>query len=177
MDPEADADAAAMAAAMGFSSFGAQDRPQKKRRYNPAVDAVSQSSPSLKDASTGSNSTPLGKQTSTPKQAANEDEIDLEGEDDEQQSGQKEAPRESEGQVPSHHGLPARPAPGTGFVGSRGQPASRERASQGTSAKPWYEGYYDNMSNENPWERIEKKLGLESKGTWVPRQTHPVPDI
>src|SRR5262245_38098972 len=41
-DPEDDG--AAMAAAMGFSSFGAQDRPAKKRRYHSGSDAVVSSS-------------------------------------------------------------------------------------------------------------------------------------
>ncbi|KAK2004299.1 hypothetical protein LX36DRAFT_650083 [Colletotrichum falcatum] len=35
--------------------------------------------------------------------------------------------------------------------------------------KPWWEGYYDHASNENPWERLEKKAGVQSRGTWVSR--------
>lgn len=71
-----DADAAAMAQMMGFSAFGVQDRPQKKRRYNPLADAATEHQPSSKQqhhhqqhrqgnsrgaaSSTGSNATPLG---------------------------------------------------------------------------------------------------------------------
>jgi hypothetical protein len=35
--------------------------------------------------------------------------------------------------------------------------------------KPWWEGYYDPTSNENPWEKLEQAMGLEPKGTWCPR--------
>ncbi|GJC83739.1 hypothetical protein ColLi_06577 [Colletotrichum liriopes] len=34
---------------------------------------------------------------------------------------------------------------------------------------PWWEGYYDRTSNENPWERLEEKAGVQSRGTWVSR--------
>ncbi|KXH65186.1 hypothetical protein CNYM01_08121 [Colletotrichum nymphaeae SA-01] len=42
---------------------------------------------------------------------------------------------------------------------------------QRNDGKPWWEGYYDPASNENPWERLEKKAGVLSKGTWVARGT------
>ncbi|KAF4776692.1 hypothetical protein HER10_EVM0008104 [Colletotrichum scovillei] len=44
---------------------------------------------------------------------------------------------------------------------------------QRNDGKPWWEGYYDPASNENPWERLEKKAGVLSKGTWVARGTQP----
>lgn len=186
MDPEPDADAAAMAAAMGFSTFGAQDRPQKKRRYNPAVDAatsVAQSSRGPKAATTGSNSTPLGKHTgaSRGEERPNGDEINLEDEgEDELGSAQDTIAQDDSKEELSHtapsHGLPARPAPGTGFVGSLPHGRGRqENVSKPQSSKIWYEGYYDNTSNENPWERLEKTMGVEAKGSWVARQTQPVP--
>ncbi|KAL2883396.1 hypothetical protein SGCOL_001078 [Colletotrichum sp. CLE4] len=40
---------------------------------------------------------------------------------------------------------------------------------QRNDGKPWWDGYYDPASNENPWERLEKKAGVLSKGTWVAR--------
>ncbi|KAJ0300474.1 hypothetical protein COL5a_006747 [Colletotrichum fioriniae] len=40
---------------------------------------------------------------------------------------------------------------------------------QRNDGKPWWEGYYDPASNENPWEKLEKKAGVLSKGTWVAR--------
>ncbi|TIC96893.1 hypothetical protein CH35J_007675 [Colletotrichum higginsianum] len=40
---------------------------------------------------------------------------------------------------------------------------------QGKDGKPWWEGYYDRASNENPWDRLEKKAGVQSRGSWVPR--------
>ncbi|KAK1986365.1 hypothetical protein LZ30DRAFT_582314 [Colletotrichum cereale] len=38
---------------------------------------------------------------------------------------------------------------------------------QRNDGKPWWEGYYDHASNENPWERLEKRAGVQSRGTWV----------
>ncbi|KAB5586138.1 hypothetical protein GE09DRAFT_1073516 [Coniochaeta sp. 2T2.1] len=65
-------EAAAMAAMMGFSSFGSQAPPSKKRRYNPRADAVLSDStlpapssslpskpPAPKDRGTGANMMPL----------------------------------------------------------------------------------------------------------------------
>ncbi|KAK2016331.1 hypothetical protein LZ32DRAFT_655679 [Colletotrichum eremochloae] len=40
---------------------------------------------------------------------------------------------------------------------------------QRSDGKPWWEGYYDHASNENPWEKLEKKAGVQSRGTWVSR--------
>lgn len=191
MDPEVEGDEAAMAEAMGFSSFGAQDRPQKKRRYNPAADAstgMQRQSHSgqgvrVKEASTGSNSTPLGtsSRNATQEGSANTGEIDLGDDDDEGEALRKSSTRLVEEQETTSSSsaearpasLPARPAPGTGFVGSTTGRSSdgqgqRTRPSKG-SRELWYEGYYDHTSNENPWERLEKSLGLESRGSWVPR--------
>lgn len=76
----------AMAAAMGFSSFGNQN-PNKRRKFNPSTDAVVSSDGSTSTlpfhqgvTTTGSNMVPLG----TRRQ--NKDEIDLgDDEEDEQQ--------------------------------------------------------------------------------------------
>ncbi|RYC59288.1 hypothetical protein CHU98_g6916 [Xylaria longipes] len=88
MDDGEDDGAAAMAAAMGFSSFGAQ-KPNKRRKFNPSTDAfVAPKSPSAPGSgsgphfheyadnyitTTGSNMVPLGIRKK------NVDEIDLEG--------------------------------------------------------------------------------------------------
>ena len=154
-------------AQMGFSSFGAQNRPQKKRRYNPRADATQEAPP----AGTGANSTALAER----RPAANTDEIDLddEGDDPPASAVQPTEPPVNQAQVrPSS--LPQRPAPGTGFVGGqashRPRPDGRQGGHQvGESGTLWYEGYYDPQSNENPWERLEKAKGLESKGSWLPR--------
>ncbi len=81
-----DADAAAMAEAMGFSSFGAQ--PNKRRKFNPGADAFVASAPTATSViqtssnliggavASGSNSTPLGTRTQ------NHDEIALDLNDD-----------------------------------------------------------------------------------------------
>ncbi|KAJ2970546.1 hypothetical protein NUW58_g9662 [Xylaria curta] len=91
----ADDDAAAMAAAMGFSSFGAQ-KPNKRRKFNPSTDAfiaptslpasMSASNSTLpfhrysdnQVATAGSNTVPLGLRKK------NVDEIDLDGDEDEE---------------------------------------------------------------------------------------------
>ncbi|EFQ31160.1 hypothetical protein CGRA01v4_01869 [Colletotrichum graminicola] len=40
---------------------------------------------------------------------------------------------------------------------------------QRSDGKPWWEGYYDHASNENPWERLEKKAGVQPRGAWLSR--------
>ncbi|KAG5976187.1 hypothetical protein E4U58_005810 [Claviceps cyperi] len=159
MDPDTDADAeaAAMAQAMGFSSFGAQDRPSKKRRYNSATDA--------RISMTGSNSTPLG--VPSAKTPTHREEIDLQDEDE----GNHTTPLQKACQgslPPAPVGLPARPAPGIEFVGgSSYQPGGPP--SQRQHERRRHEEYYDWSVNENPWERLEKAMGLETDGDWVPR--------
>ncbi|RYP75973.1 hypothetical protein DL771_002045 [Monosporascus sp. 5C6A] len=86
-----DPEAAAMAEAMGFSSFGAQ-KSNKRRKFNPGADAVVASTSTATSAaststnrvggplSSGSNSTPLGVRT------RNNDEINL-GLDDDDHDG------------------------------------------------------------------------------------------
>ncbi|KAI0025781.1 hypothetical protein F4780DRAFT_225204 [Xylariomycetidae sp. FL0641] len=89
MDDNDDA-TAAMAAAMGFSSFGAQN-PNKRRKFNPSVDAVVASSsnpkPAVGPTTSGSNATPLGVRVQ------NRDEIDLDDDDDDDNNGNSVAMR------------------------------------------------------------------------------------
>ncbi|KAG6111586.1 hypothetical protein E4U31_004241 [Claviceps sp. LM219 group G6] len=174
MDPdtETDAEAAAMAQAMGFSSFGAQDRPSKKRRYNSATDA--------RVSVTGSNRTPLG--VPSAKTPANTEEIDLQEEDEDEDEDKVEVEgdsttplqKASQGSLPPPPaGLPARPAPGIEFVGGSssqpgGPPAQRQHEEHRQKE------YYDLSVNENPWERLEKAMGLETDGDWVPRASRAV---
>ncbi|KAK5997248.1 hypothetical protein PT974_02602 [Cladobotryum mycophilum] len=180
---DAPTDEEAMAQAMGFSSFGT-NRPQK-RKYNPQADAVVDAKRNNNKAvSTGSNSTPLGTG------AYNANEITL---DDEVNNGDEPAP-EAEAEeavaVPATQeanaadsapqeapvrpaGLPARPAPGAGFMGpSRGHQGGHQggHANASGSKRPWYEEYYDPSSNENPWQRLEVSLDLQPLGTWLERE-------
>jgi hypothetical protein len=129
-------------AQMGFSSFGGPQK--KKRRYNPRADAGQDVPPS----GTGANSTALGRP------AANVDEIDLEdeGENPTTEDGNPRPVTQAQVRPAS---LPQRPAPFT--------------SGGGAESRVWYEGYYDHLSNENPWDRLEKAKGLEAKGSWVPR--------
>ncbi|UKZ77296.1 hypothetical protein TrVFT333_005016 [Trichoderma virens FT-333] len=176
----------AMAQAMGFSSFGAQDRSQKKRKYNPHADAIVGSDSATaqraaRPSATGSNSTPLGLPNRKPDHAAaNADEIGLdedenEGDDDgvvSDPTGMPERPGESPAPaLVRPPGLPDRPPPGIGigFVGSsRGRQGSHG-AQDGSRRTVEWEGYYDPSSNENPWRRLEESRGLQSLGTWIPR--------
>ncbi|KAI8962030.1 hypothetical protein F5Y11DRAFT_204096 [Daldinia sp. FL1419] len=75
---ETDDTTAAMAQAMGFSSFGAQTNPNKRRKFNPRADAVVASTTTSiplrrnSEAKSGSNAIPLGVRV------RNNDEINLE---------------------------------------------------------------------------------------------------
>lgn len=201
MDPDVD-DEQAMAEALGFSSFGMQDRPQKKRRYNPHADAVivdKPENPNPTKSSSGANSTPLGAPSAAAQgvTGANGNEIDL---DDDELDQRPPKGASSEGaqdltqvRLPGgvhayQAGLPQRPTPGPGSAGpgpgSAGpyqQGGGRQNHQAGSwtnqDEREWYEGYYDHSSNANPWDRLEKSLGLQSTGTWqaympptIPRQ-------
>lgn len=161
-DIYSDDDQALMAQALGFASFGAQGHPNKKRRYNPRADAtlIAEQRPSV----TGANSTALGP---APTTRSNADEIALD-EDGDGDGGGDDAPGPAQVRSAS---LPQRPAALTGGSASRGQAhfQSTPHRSQDPSRGPWYEGYYDPMSNENPWDRLEKTRGLSSAGPWLPR--------
>ncbi|GFP52126.1 hypothetical protein TASIC1_0001027800 [Trichoderma asperellum] len=172
----------AMAQAMGFSSFGHQNRPQK-RKYNPHADAVISSDSKIaqraaKTSATGSNSTPLGVPSSKPNQAAAnadeiylyEDEDGVDNDDDDIASNPAEIPEpaETRAALVRPHGLPERPVPGTGFIGSSGgHQGSHGHHQDGSRSNIWYEGYYDPKSNENPWKRLEGSNGLQPMGTYL----------
>jgi hypothetical protein len=188
-----------MAEAIGFSAFGAHhnNHPNKKRKYNAQADAAFVDGQPTAEASTGSNSTPLGQRAApAPLQkigAANTDEIDLEdeedGDEDLNEGGQEHSATSTAGAtlpgqaLPRPAGLPQRPAPGIGFInvgasrgpkyydnhgaGGVGGGAGGRGHGGGDGGRNWHEGYYDCLSNQNPWERLEKAMGLESKGTWL----------
>ncbi|KAL7941628.1 hypothetical protein V8C42DRAFT_348495 [Trichoderma barbatum] len=183
MDAPLDDDA--MAQAMGFSAFGSQNRPQK-RKYNPHADAIVSSDSATaqraaRPSATGSNSTPLGLPTRKPDQpAANADEIDLDRDEAEDvgddggvashPAGIPERPAEPSGPaLVRPPGLPDRPPPGIGFMGSSGGHQGGHGAHDGSRQAVEWDGYYDPSSNENPWGRLEKSRGLHSLGTWIPR--------
>ncbi|KAM0345910.1 hypothetical protein ACHAPU_005961 [Fusarium lateritium] len=157
MDPadnDMEAPDEALMAQMGFSSFGAASPPSKRRRYNPNADAALPSQASA----TGANSTALG----TP---FNNNEIALEDEEEEEEEEEEDV--KSGHQVPAQvrpAGLPQRPAPAHA-------PRQGQHAAPREGKDTWYIGYYDHLSNENPWDRIEKARGLATRGTWIPRKT------
>ncbi|KAG8162688.1 hypothetical protein KVR01_007166 [Diaporthe batatas] len=181
-----DPDAAAMAAAMGFTGFGMQRGAANKKRKQH--DLPSQ---------TGANNAPLGKRRlpmSLPKPVVsgddggsnnnNPEEIDLADDEDEDGEGGADVgtttaaalatvddatPSTSGPGQQQHHSLPPRPqhhqdhhhhrAPGPGARG--GGPAQKA---------PWWEGAWDPRliarMVENPWDRLEKQRGLEARGAW-----------
>ncbi|KAH0490519.1 hypothetical protein TgHK011_001984 [Trichoderma gracile] len=194
MDTPLDDDEAAMAQAMGFSSFGTQPRAQK-RKYNPHADAVTSSdsataqraAAAAKPSATGSNSTPLGVAAASKKHdpaAANADEIDLDEDEDHAMDAEgatnvdngdpsagvsEEQPNQSSTQaLVRPPGLPNRPPPGISTTSSSGghhhHPRTNHRREDDDS---WSEGYYDPQSNENPWRRLEEAKGLQPLGTWL----------
>ncbi|KAK6825333.1 hypothetical protein PG987_012827 [Apiospora arundinis] len=212
MDPdEWNEDAAAMAEAMGFSSFGGQNHPSKRRKYNARADAAfvvadgDESTLALHyDAGSGSNNTPLGERRQPKKQKTNTDEIDL---DDNDNDGDQDAEGDGDGQnaagdnvdaqapaaqyldpsqpipdqvqseidaIVGDHGLPKKPVV-SAVPAKRGGPAqsgSRHHGGGGRggdreSGQPWWDDYYDPAFNTNPWEKVEKKLGMEPRGTWL----------
>ncbi|TQV95078.1 hypothetical protein V2A60_009848 [Cordyceps javanica] len=173
-----------MAAAMGFSSFGAQHPSSKKRKYNPNNDAVV----SIDDPQrhgTGPNSAPVGERR---RPAANADEIALDDDDNDDGGGGGGGVTAATGAIDtasssggtpqlSHStgggvaGLPQRPAPGHGgFPGNQhrrgGAPRQGPGGHHGTN-KLWYQDYYDHFSNENPWARLEQAAGLQPISTWT----------
>jgi hypothetical protein len=180
MDADDAADAEVMAAAMGFSSFGAQKPPNKKRKYNLHADASTAADRQKPATGTGANSAPLGSRPAPP---ANTDEIQLvddDDDDDEEEGddadGNTVATAVAEaGDISTQDAyaasLPQRPAAGTGFVGDfAGNNQSHGHGGGKQHNKLWYENYYDHLSNENPWARLEKKLGLQPRGAWIVRE-------
>jgi hypothetical protein len=67
------------------------------------------------------------------------------------------------------HVAPSMPRGGRGG-GARGG-AGRGQGGPRTGG-PWWEGYYDPRFNANPWEKEERAMGLQPKGSWVPRDRH-----
>ncbi|KAI3319132.1 hypothetical protein HD806DRAFT_294487 [Xylariaceae sp. AK1471] len=190
--------AAAMAAAMGFSSFGAQ-KSNKRRKFNPSTDAVVDEA-----ASTGSNMIPLGMRKK------NTDEVDLDDDDVEEehtasvsQAAQgTTTDHDDEDPEPQYLDTSRPPAPivpeptdelqsmidtivgssadtnpppqvsssvvssGLSIRGGRGG-RQRNMNRDGRPGTKWWEGYYDPAFITNPWEKLEKSIGLEPRGPWV----------
>ncbi|GKT56281.1 hypothetical protein ColTof4_09172 [Colletotrichum tofieldiae] len=102
-------------------------------------------------------------------------------------SGETPAPQAQGTSLPPSPALPRRPDAswGTEMGSAPTAMPTRERPEQAAGHQPrgrqgyqqqhrndgapWWEGYYDRASNENPWERLEKKAGVQPRGTWVSR--------
>ncbi|KAM3432503.1 hypothetical protein NHJ13734_006849 [Beauveria thailandica] len=182
--------AEAMAAAMGFSSFGAQNPPSRKRKYNPNNDAVVSIDKPQRHG-TGANSAPVGERRAPPVNAdeiALDDEVDNDDDDDgANNNGEAVAVGEAasastdaaggfaHGIGAGIAGLPQRPAPARGgFAGNQHRRGGAPRQASGGHhgmSKLWYEDYYDHFSNENPWAKLEEAAGLQPISTWFPVHT------
>ncbi|KAK8130363.1 hypothetical protein PG999_002743 [Apiospora kogelbergensis] len=191
MDPdEWDEDAAAMAEAMGFSSFGGQNHPSKRRKYNARADAAFDSNTNNEstlalhyDAGSGSNNTPLGErrpqQPKPKKQKTNANEIDLDDDDDDDDDGQDggevdgndavAAGDQDDAQDPTPQHITTSQPPDQIQSGIDAIVAGLPEAhvGGGRDGDRWWDDYYDPAFNTNPWEKIEKKLGIEARGTWL----------
>ncbi|KXJ96518.1 hypothetical protein Micbo1qcDRAFT_210783 [Microdochium bolleyi] len=178
-----DLDSDAMAQAMGFASFGAQKPAAKRRRFNPAADAVvagpdASHLPPRPPPSSASNAVPLGIRS----RAQNVDEIDLEGDEDDNASGV--SPPAQAATAASLDDLHAQPQADSasafednsadagiagrrrdGQAGPAGRGGFRGRGPQQKST--WWIDYYDPSSNINPWERLEQERGLQPRGPWM----------
>ncbi|KAI8630746.1 hypothetical protein F5Y19DRAFT_33078 [Xylariaceae sp. FL1651] len=211
MDDTDDA-AAAMAEAMGFSSFGAQ-KPNKRRKFNPSTDAVVAPSSTTttstlplhrqndgRKATTGSNTTPLGIRKH------NKDEVDL-GDDEDHVApanvGAQPAMTDSSDEDPEPQYLdtsrPSAPidtdsavdlqfkidaivdgsappytpsqagntAVGGGYPSRGGRGGRQHNRARDESGNKWWEDYYDPTFIINPWDKLERSMGLGSRGLWV----------
>ncbi len=177
-----DADAQAMAAAMGFTAFGTkeQDRPAKKRRFDNTGGA-------LGPASSGANSLPLHSRSTAnsnkPEQEpSTAEEIDL-GEDDVADNTHATHAVAPQQELPPHGiNLPAKPTipqyerhPGHFSRGGRrggfGDGFGGRGGGDRDPSQHWWIGYYDPSSNENPWERLEQARGLKPLGPWLPSRS------
>jgi hypothetical protein len=146
--------AAAMQAAMGFSSFG--DHQHKKRKYNHRAD----------DAQLGDGDTPLLSAEGAASLPARPPAVVR------SPQSPTSAPHSHRGGGRGWGGGGRGGRGGRGHHQHGGHDGGGESGGGGGSAaaaagKPWWDGYYDNGSNENPWASLERARGLESKGAWL----------
>ncbi|KAH6620759.1 hypothetical protein B0J18DRAFT_491138 [Chaetomium sp. MPI-SDFR-AT-0129] len=187
-------EAAAMAATMGFTSFGGArptdddtegNRPPKKRRFNHGLDEAvvahaggENHSGSVADNeafATGANATITGPRPQSQSQS-------------QQQPLSPSQPLHS--LPPNPHGLPSRPPPVVSAAAAQiSHPSSfhhhggqthhnqphnsrttgghNSRNHGGQQDPHWYINYYDHSSNRNAWEELEQLRGLAPVGSWI----------
>ncbi|KAF7531044.1 hypothetical protein G7054_g9252 [Neopestalotiopsis clavispora] len=175
----------AMAAAMGFSSFGA-----KRRKFNSNTDSFVGGPSSPVDHGKGANAMPLGIRSAQPQRSQpppsapqslpkhNDNEISLEDDDEDPEPQYLDTSRPAAS-------VETAPTPGDAaiqatidsIVGSTeaSGPEAPQVVGQGDrrgprhaggdrrrgGGQPWWEDYYDPTANMNPWEKLEKQNGLE----------------
>lgn len=197
-DSDQEAEAAAMAQMMGFTAFGSQAPPSKKRRYNPRADAVADSGEAGPPApwGTGANTMPLlprsvlrgegqveasaageggevgqgGQSASEVGAGGGESEASGRGDGDDDPAPQYIDTSRSPIRTGEDQTSSSLPATAPGY----GEHRTAGRSGGGGSGfapgkRIWWTDYYDPSSNENPWEFLEKARGLEPVGPWLPR--------
>lgn len=182
-----DPDAAAMAEAMGFTGFGMQ-RATRKRKLTPPSQTGANNAPLGKRR-------PLNlPQPVASGGGGNAEEIDLgDHDDDDDGSGaQVDSGEAEEDDIQAQAGLnalsftDAPPATGRHQLPPKPQQQQHQnqshhhagkaarhpggRAGGGPGQAPWWEREWDprlvDRMVENPWDRLERQLGLGARGTW-----------
>lgn len=199
--PHGQVESAAIAAAMGFSSFGNPhyiDReeaapPFKKRRFNPGEAAGAQAAEEKQGPATdqGAQAGGLEEGRGRISYADSDDDDDdggakLEGTAASKLGGNQQQQRQQQqGWQPQHHQQQWQPYPYQQQGRERHHPQQygqqpwqqqqhgqgyqqqRPQHQRGQHNPNWYIDYYDPSSNANPWERLEKRKGLEPVGSWL----------
>jgi hypothetical protein len=193
-------ESAAVAAAMGFSSFGNPhyiDReeatpPCKKRRFNPGEAAGAQIAEEKQGPVTDQGAQARGLEEGGGRIGyADSDDDDDDNDDDggaklEGTTASKIGENQQRQQVwqPQRHQQQWQPYPyqqgqyqyhpqqyGQQLwqqqQHGQGYQQQRLQHRRGQHNPNWYIDYYDPSSNANPWERLEKRKGLEPVGSWL----------
>lgn len=157
---------------MGFSSFGGQTRPNKKRRYNPHADnVVGRPGPTFTSFS-AANMEPISSNThgTEPLEPAPASSLPMHLPPKPPTAAADSYAPDLPQSLDQGHDFQGHHRGGRGGRGGRHRGRGRgegDEESQGPRNDKWYLDYYDPMSNENPWTELEKQMGLPTKGTWL----------
>jgi hypothetical protein len=170
-----ESESAALAQALGFTAFGAQPddgdhiRPNKKRRFNPLADAAVIATPQ-QDEQPPTTILTASRVQIHPSTATDEINYDDSSPNPNLDSHPHPQSRSRSGTPTSFRG----DSRGRGRGGNRGGSArgggGGGHGHGGHVHNPtWYVDYYDTSFNQNPWEALEKRLGLQAVGSWLAR--------
>ena len=175
-----ESESAALAQALGFTAFGAQPpdaddhtRPNKKRRFNPLADAAVIATPQQEEQPP---TTILTASRVQIHPSTTTDEINYD--DSNPNPNLDSLPH------PQNRSRSGTPTSFRGDSGGRGRGGNRGGSARGSGGgghghvghgghahnPTWYVDYYDASFNQNPWEALEKRLGLQAVGSWLARR-------